>query len=800
LELADHFITSAPFPPYTFWCTSPRDRDYFWYRPCWQNHVRLKIPFLAEKTPETQKPRMSASTSTQPGGTPVKILVVDDNEVVVKTVCLKLKGAGYQVATAQDGAEAVSRVRMEKPDLILLDITFPPDVAGVPWDGFRIMEWLHRVDESRKIPIIIITGGEDIKNKDRAMASGAVAFFQKPINHDDLLELIRATLGTNARTPSAPPAATGNGESQWKGAGPITMADSEAEPAAPKEGPEFLKEAAAMIPKIREHSMGYIRAPGSEAGQTHLSGLHRRVHLLNSCAAQAGCARVGLLTNAIAALLSEIMGKPSMGTPPMLQTIAQAVDCLEGLLKNDDGYSVGPPFKANVLVVEDDTVCNHVNVTSLQRAKFDAVGVKDPAAALSLLETTAFDLIMLDVNMPGMNGFEVCEKMRRLPHCKKTPVIFVTAFSNFDNRRQSVLSGANDFLSKPVSPLELELKVTVNLIMARAQGVRPPQQKTHSAENNGSADALPPATSARVNQPIKAETQPEPESNPAKTPTPASQRSNGETQSADIREGLRQSTAALEHAKASLEQESVERARLESQTRKQLNAAKVLIGQTETVLKENEARCSRLEEELAGLRRERDELQTKFVAEQQAAGKSQHELKELKTNLENQSAQRVRLETEWREQLDAAKATAGQKEMVLKEREARCGQLEKDLAGLQQVHDEVQNKFSAEQQAVTKSKQEIKELQERLRQGGTELERAKNGWEQESAKRARMESDYKIMVDAQEALDLELRGLRERQAARETELQDKQRKLAEGLRESIQLFQLRLQEAENLVL
>jgi CheY-like chemotaxis protein len=164
--------------------------------------VKLKLPFLAEKTPDAPKSRMNVNAPAPPTGTPAKILVVDDNEVIVKTLSLKLKGAGYLVATAQDGAEAMSVVRMEKPDLILLDITFPPDVAGVPWDGFRIMEWLHRVDESRRVPIIIITGGEDVKNKDRAMASGAVAFFHKPINHDDLLKVIRSTLGTTAPKPA----------------------------------------------------------------------------------------------------------------------------------------------------------------------------------------------------------------------------------------------------------------------------------------------------------------------------------------------------------------------------------------------------------------------------------------------------------------------------------------------------------------------------------------------------------------------------------------------------------------------
>ena len=124
-----------------------------------------------------------------------KILVVDDNEIILKTVSLKLQGAGFQVITALDGAEAVAAARKETPDLILLDISFPPDVAGVPWDGFRVMEWFHRLESARKIPVIIITGSEDPKFKERASSSGAVAFFHKPIDHDDLLKVIRATLG-----------------------------------------------------------------------------------------------------------------------------------------------------------------------------------------------------------------------------------------------------------------------------------------------------------------------------------------------------------------------------------------------------------------------------------------------------------------------------------------------------------------------------------------------------------------------------------------------------------------------------
>lgn len=157
--------------------------------------MKWKFPFVGRKDPE------APLVSFENGATPVrrtisltKILVVDDDQVILKTIRLKLERVGYRVATALDGTEAIAAVRMEKPDLILLDITFPPDVFGVPWDGFRIMEWLHHLEGPKKIPVIIITGGQEVKNKERALAAGAVAFFNKPINHDDLLRVIHETL------------------------------------------------------------------------------------------------------------------------------------------------------------------------------------------------------------------------------------------------------------------------------------------------------------------------------------------------------------------------------------------------------------------------------------------------------------------------------------------------------------------------------------------------------------------------------------------------------------------------------
>lgn len=150
-----------------------------------------------------------ATTSEEPKhdtslGQNRKILVVDDNPVVQRAFELKLKAMGFQVLIAGDGSSAVSTARNEHPDLIVLDINFPPEVGstGLQWNGFNIMQWMQRFQEASSIPVIIITSEESPKFKEKALAAGAVAFFQKPINHEEFLLAVRRTLASTAPAPA----------------------------------------------------------------------------------------------------------------------------------------------------------------------------------------------------------------------------------------------------------------------------------------------------------------------------------------------------------------------------------------------------------------------------------------------------------------------------------------------------------------------------------------------------------------------------------------------------------------------
>lgn len=128
-----------------------------------------------------------------------KILIVDDSFVVRKALQLKLTQAGFDVRLAGDGGEALAMLRNDRPDLMVLDIDFPPDVGhggGIAWDGILIMQWMGRIEETKDIPVIIITGQDPAKFRDKVMKLGAKAFFTKPVSNELLIKAIRETLDT----------------------------------------------------------------------------------------------------------------------------------------------------------------------------------------------------------------------------------------------------------------------------------------------------------------------------------------------------------------------------------------------------------------------------------------------------------------------------------------------------------------------------------------------------------------------------------------------------------------------------
>ena len=408
------------------------------------------------------------------------ILFVEDDAVVLTTYRNLLQREGFRVESAGDGLEALKALSQATPDLIVLDLMLPK------FDGADVLKFIRADPRLKTIPIIIFSNAqvtdftEDTITKHLRKTDCTPSILLQTIQEmltgttGDGSDASGATQGDSAPAVKLRMAGGGSDGTQPDG---TTEAEAPAgENSASKARLNFLKDAPAEITKLRELCLAYIKAPTSSA---KLEPLIKGVQSLSANAESAGCARITLLTKAFDMLLAKIAAKPARVTPSILQTLAEAADCLGILLKTDEAGVGEVALRAKVLAVDDDTVCNHVIVNTLKRANLDITSVEDPFEGLKLLQANHYDLVLLDIDMPKLTGFEVCEKLRSLPQYKTTPVIFVTAHSNFGNRTQGVLSGGNYFITKPVDPLELALKVTIHLFKAQVQhaGAASPEVK-----------------------------------------------------------------------------------------------------------------------------------------------------------------------------------------------------------------------------------------------------------------------------------------------------------------------------------
>ena len=116
-------------------------------------------------------------------------------------------------------------------------------------------------------------------------------------------------------------------------------------------------------------------------------------------------------------------------------------------------------MSARILVVDDVPANVRLMEARLLAEYFEVLTAGNGIAALQLCETASVDLVLLDVMMPGMDGFEVCRRLRANPRTAHIPVVMVTALDQPEDRVRGLESGADDFLTKPVNDLALVTRV-----------------------------------------------------------------------------------------------------------------------------------------------------------------------------------------------------------------------------------------------------------------------------------------------------------------------------------------------------
>lgn len=112
-----------------------------------------------------------------------------------------------------------------------------------------------------------------------------------------------------------------------------------------------------------------------------------------------------------------------------------------------------------ILVVDDSATMRLITCDALMKVGFNVIQAENGERALSLLTTAKPDAVLLDVEMPGLNGFQVCAEIRKLPDWRYLPIMIVTGLEDYESINLAYQAGATDFTTKPINPTLLGYRV-----------------------------------------------------------------------------------------------------------------------------------------------------------------------------------------------------------------------------------------------------------------------------------------------------------------------------------------------------
>jgi len=385
-----------------------------------------------------------------------KILIIEDDQVVANVYRNKLAVEGYATEVTLDGETGLKMVRSLKPDLVLLDLMLP----GI--SGVDVIKAIRSEPELAQTPIIVFSNTYLTNLIQEAWRAGANKCLSKAsCTPKDIIDIVRAAIGDSGAVPRTAPAANATPKATLTGENDAAFQTDLRK--------AFVDNLPTTMNALRQVLQAFIRADNETTRLKQLYDLYRQVHSFQGNASLAGLVPLAHMSSAFEALLKEIYEKPKNINSSSTRTIAAAVDFLGFLFEKSTRLDRQELPVSKILVVDDEAISRRAIIYALEKAKLKSVNVEDSQEALQLLKENEFDLVFLDVDMPGMNGFELCAKLRALPQHKKTPVVFVTSLNDFDSRTSSTMAGGNYFIGKPFLFIELTVKALIHVMRNRFQ-------------------------------------------------------------------------------------------------------------------------------------------------------------------------------------------------------------------------------------------------------------------------------------------------------------------------------------------
>jgi CheY-like chemotaxis protein len=228
------------------------------------------------------------------------------------------------------------------------------------------------------------------------------------------------------------------------------------------EVPEYLAVTRRMFEEVKELADITER-------QQRTREVYRRIQGLATTTALGGLPVAGQIGSSLATLLKKLCDNPNTLTPSTLNTVCKAILllekwCVPGVEEKFAGH---PPIR--LLVVEDEPLAKRAVMGTLQQVFEKPESAANGTAALALVMEKPYDVIFTDVQMPLMDGFELCTSIRASDLNHRTPVVFISACNDSVSHARGFKSGGTDFIAKPFLPIEMTVKALTFAWEARLQ-------------------------------------------------------------------------------------------------------------------------------------------------------------------------------------------------------------------------------------------------------------------------------------------------------------------------------------------
>jgi DNA-binding response OmpR family regulator/HPt (histidine-containing phosphotransfer) domain-containing protein len=376
---------------------------------------------------------------------PARILVVEDDHEQRRIAASGLRAAGYSVVTAESGHEAVETARAERPNLILLDVDLPD------LDGMGVCRQIKLEPTLASMPVIFCTARAGLMDRMAGLTLGADDYITKPYAPSELLLRIRRLLSRS--TPVAAEAVPADGllpYDQFATAARQALAAGPASLIMVRLPPEELARAAArLMDDVRRRDIV------GRLSDTHIVALAPGL--------PAGVAR-----SAIRAILDKTpqfddaaIGAVDSSGPAPAGDRLDAMVAEADLALAADRLSRGgsQPGRTTVLVAEDDPDVLHIVDARLRAAGYRTVLALDGQQTLDALERESPAIILLDLMMPKLTGFDVLMHLRAHPAQSRPRTIVVSARGRDEDVTRAFELGADDYVTKPFNPEELMARI-----------------------------------------------------------------------------------------------------------------------------------------------------------------------------------------------------------------------------------------------------------------------------------------------------------------------------------------------------